>query len=175
MVIVEKEAVVQEVADKIRDSKSVFLTDFTGLNVKEISNLRRSFREASVEYKVVKNTLTRLSAKAAGFEELSSFLEGPTALAFGLDDPTAPAKVIREFTKKADKVKVKACLFEGTLIGSADQLNRLADLPSRPEIIGTLAGVLNAPISNLACALNGVLTQVLYALNAVKDKKEKNS
>ena len=171
MALVEKETTVKEIAEKIGASKSVFLTDFTGLNVQEISNLRKSFREAAVEYKVVKNTLTRLSVKSAGYEELTEYLEGPTALAFGLDDPAAPAKVIKEFTKKSDKLKVKACLFEGTLLGE-DQLTDLASLPSREEMLGKLAGVLNAPISNLAFVLNGILSQVVYVLNAVKDKKE---
>ena len=171
MALVEKETAVKEIAEKIRESKSVFLTDYKGLNVQEISNLRRSFREASVEYKVVKNTLTKLSAKEAGFEELNDYLEGPTAMAFGLDDPAAPAKVIKEFTKKNDKLTVKACLFEGTLLGE-DQLSNLASLPSRDEVVGQLAGVLNAPISNLAFALNGILSQVVYALNAVKNQKE---
>ena len=171
MATVEKEAAVREVADKMRDAKSIFLTDFTGLNVQEISTLRKSFREASVEYKVVKNTLARLSAKSAGFEEINAYLDGPTAMAFGLQDPAAPAKVLKEFQKKSDKVRVKACLFEGTLIGE-DQLSEIANLPSRDEMIAKLAGVLNAPIANLAFALNGVLAKVVYALNAVKEKKE---
>jgi large subunit ribosomal protein L10 len=126
-----------------------------------------------VEYKVVKNTLTRLSAKSAGFEELNEYLEGPTALAFGLDDPAAPAKVIKEFIKDSDKLKVKACLFEGSLLGE-EMLSDLASLPSRDEVIGKLAGVLNAPIANLAGALNGVLAQVVNVLNAVKSQKEEN-
>ena len=144
----QKEEIVKEVAESLNKAKSVFLTDFKGLNVAEANSLRRAFSEQSVEFRVVKNTLARLSVKEAGCHELLEFLEGPTALAFGMDDPVAPAKVIKEFSKSSDKLELKACLFEGVLIG-ADQIGRLANLPSREGLLGQLVGVLNAPISKL--------------------------
>lgn len=125
---------------------------------------------ASVQYRVVKNTLARLSAKSAGFEELLEYLEGPTAMAFGMNDPVAPAKVIDEFSKKTDKLKVKACLFEGVLFGAED-VSKIAALPSKQELLTKLAGVLNAPLSNLVFSLNGILSKLVFALNAIKDQK----
>lgn len=170
----EKERIVAEVSDKMSQAKSVFLADFTGLNVQEASDLRRAFREAAVEYRVVKNTLARLSVKAVGHDGLLEYFQGPTAIAFGMGDPAAPAKVLKKFEKQTDKVKVKACLFEGTMIGS-DKLSDLASLPSRDEVLGQLVSVLNAPISNLAFALNGVTSKLAYALDAVRKQKEENS
>ncbi|MFQ5705809.1 MAG: 50S ribosomal protein L10 [bacterium] len=167
----EKVAVVEEVASKIKDAKSVFLTDFTGLNVEEINKLRRSFRAASVEYRVVKNTLARLSCKAAGHEELVEYLEGPTALAFGESDPVTPAKVITEFARKTDKPKIKACLFEGVLVGT-DRMGEIASLPSKNELIAKLLGTMNAPLTGLAVSLSGILRNLAYALQAVKKQKE---
>jgi len=170
----EKEAVVAEVAEKMKNANSIFLTDFIGLNVQEITDLRRAFSGVQVEYRVVKNTLTRLSAKEAGCEDLLEYLEGPTAMAFGMDDPTAPAKVIKEFSKKHDKLRARACLFEGVLFGE-DKLDRIANLPSRHQILCTLTGVLQAPMSNLAFALNGVISNLVYSLDAVRKQKENNS
>jgi large subunit ribosomal protein L10 len=174
MSTVEKQTVVKEVAETIGEAKSVFLTDFTGLNVQEVSELRRAFKQQSVKYRVVKNTLARLSAKEAGYEELLTFLEGPTGMAFGMEDPGAPAKVIKQFTKNKDKLKVKACLFEGVLVG-AEQLGNLATLPSRDELLAQLLGTLNAPLSNLVFSLNGIICKLVYTLNAVKAQKEENN
>ncbi|MFQ5823454.1 MAG: 50S ribosomal protein L10 [bacterium] len=169
----EKVAIVEEVTEQLKQAKSVFLTEFSGLNVEEINNLRKSFRGASVQYRVVKNTLARLSAKAAGCDELLEYLEGPTALAFGMEDPTAPAKVITEFAKETEKLKIKACLFEGVFVGT-DQISEIANLPSREELLARLMRSLNAPISNLVLSLNGILRNFVYALEAVKKQKEES-
>ncbi|RMF62558.1 MAG: 50S ribosomal protein L10 [Calditrichaeota bacterium] len=170
----QKVAVVEQVAEQLNQAKSVFLTDFSGLNVEEMNELRRAFGGANVQYRVVKNTLARLSVKSAGCEELLDFLEGPTGIAFGMDDPAAPAKVIHAFSRKSDKLNVKACLFEGVLMDS-ERLQDLATLPSRPEMLGRLSGVLNAPLSNLVYSLNGLLSKLVYALDAVKRQKEDGS
>lgn len=168
----EKVARVEEIAESITRAKSVYLTDFTGLNVEQFNELRRAFRSQSVQYRVVKNTLARLSVKSAGCEELLEYLEGPTGLAYGVDDPAAPARVMKEFTKNYDKLKIKACLFEGTLVG-ADGVRRLADLPSRDQLLAQVLGGFKAPISNLAYSLNGLLSKLVFALDAVKQQKEK--
>lgn len=167
----QKEEAVKEVAQSLTDAKSVFLADFTGLNVEEVNALRRSFKKSAVEYRVVKNTLARRSVKSAGCEELLEYLEGPTAMAFGMEDPVAPAKVIKEFSRTSDKVKIKACLFEGVLIGR-DRVSSIADLPTKEELLGQLVGVLNAPIANLASSLNGVMSKLVFALDAVRQNKE---
>lgn len=170
----QKEEAVKEVAQSLSDAKSVFLADFTGLNVEEANELRRSFKRSAVEYRVVKNTLARRSVESAGCEELLEYLEGPTAMAFGMEDPVAPAKVIKEFSKTSDKIKVKACLFEGVLIGT-DQVSSIADLPTKEELVGQLVGMLNAPIANLASSLNSVLSKLVFAVDAVKKNKEEQS
>lgn len=170
----EKVAAVEALAEKLKNAKSVFLTDFTGLNVEEMNRLRKSCRGAMVEYKVVKNTLARLSAKSAGYEDLLPYLEGPTAFAFGLEDPSAPAKVITDFAKTLDKPKIKACIFEGVLIGT-DRIEEIINLPTRDELLAKLLGNLNAPLFGLASVLSGLLRNFVYALQAVKDKKEQSS
>ncbi len=170
----EKEARVAEVAEQLTQAKSVFLTDFQGLNVQEINELRRAFAGVNVEYRVVKNTLARLSAKSADCEEILQYLDGPTAMAFGMDDPVAPAKVITDYAKKNDKLKVRACLFEGVLFGE-DRVKEIAALPSREAVLAQLLGVLKAPVSNLAFSLNAVLSKLAYALEAVREQKEKES
>ena len=167
----EKIATVEEITKKINDAKSVFLTDFTGLNVEEMSELRRCFSKADVQYQVVKNTLARLSVKSAGFEELLEFLEGPTALAFGIEDPAAPARVINEFTKNKDFPKIKACIFDGVLVGK-ERAVEIANIPTREVLLASLMGGVNSPISRLALSLNGIINKLVYVLDAVKKQKE---
>ncbi len=169
----QKEAIVAEIAKKLNEAKSVFLTDFKGLSVDEINDLRRAFTGASVQYRVVKNTLARLSVKEAGCDELLEYLEGPTAIAFGMDDPAAPARVIKKFLKDSDKLSVKVGLVDGVLIDST-RVNEIANLPSKDQLLGQLAGVLNAPLSNLVLSLNAILSKLVFALNAVKENKDES-
>lgn len=169
----QKEAIVAEVTEKLNEAKSIFLTDFKGLNVDEINDLRRAFTGASVHYRVVKNTLARLSVKEAGCDELLDYLEGPTAFAFGMDDPAAPARVIKKFTKESDKISVKVGLVDGVLIDST-RVNEIASLPSKDQLLGQLSGVLNAPLSNLVLSLNAILSKLVFALNAVKENKDES-
>ncbi|MFQ5602839.1 MAG: 50S ribosomal protein L10 [bacterium] len=170
---VEKIAIVEEIAKKIDESKSVYLTDFTGLNVEEISELRRAFRGASVQYQVVKNTLARLSVKSLGRDDLLEYLDGPTAMAFSQDDPAAPARVLRDFAKGKDKPKIKAFIFDGELLG-AERLNEIANLPSREALLSQVVGGLKAPLSNLVYSLNGLLNKLVNVLDAVKKQKEES-
>ena len=167
----QKVEIVEELSKKISEAKSVFLTDFTGLNVQEISELRRSLKGASVEYQVVKNTLARLSVKSAGYDDLLEFLDGPTALAFGTDDPAAPARIMKEFRKSNEKLKFKACLFDGVLLG-VDRIDEIANLPTKEVLLARLLGSLNSPLTNLVCSLNGILTQLVTVIDAVKKQTE---
>ncbi len=169
----QKEAIVAEITQKLNEAKSIFLTDFKGLNVDQINDLRRAFTDASVQYRVVKNTLARLSLKEAGRDELLEYLDGPTAIAFGMDDPAAPARVIKKFSKDSDKISVKVGLFEGVLIDST-RFNEIASLPSKVQLLGQLSGVLNAPLSNLVLSLNAILSKFVFALNAVKGNKNES-
>ncbi|HEX9654145.1 MAG TPA: 50S ribosomal protein L10 [bacterium] len=171
MATADKAGVVDEITKRFKDSKSVFLTDFTGLNVQQMTELRRAFRRASVHYEVVKNTLARRSAQFAEYDSVIKYLEGPTALAFGISDPSAPARVIKEFKKSTDKLQIKACLFEGVLIGP-DRIEEVANLPSREILLGRVLGVLNAPVTKLAFSLNAVLSKLAFAVDAVRKQKE---
>lgn len=162
---------VEEITNNINAAKSVFLTDFIGLNVAEISELRRSFRAQEVKYQVVKNTLARLSVKSAGYDQILDCLEGPTAFAYGTVDPAAPARVIKEFTKKIDKLKIKGCIFEGVLI-DVNRANELANLPTQQVLLAQIMGALKSPISNLVYSLGGMLSKLVYALDSLKKQKE---
>ncbi|NIR51065.1 50S ribosomal protein L10 [candidate division KSB1 bacterium] len=170
----EKIARVEELSKKLDEASSVFLTDFTGLNVQDIDELRRTFSAASVRYEVVKNTLARLSVQEAGCDGLLEFLEGPTAMAFGTEDPAAPARVIKEYSKKNENLKFKAGLFDGVLIG-ADQIDEIANLPTKEVLLSRLAGALGAPLSNLAGSLNGILSGLATVIDAVRQQKEESN
>jgi len=166
----EKVQFVSELADKINEAKSILLTDFTGLNVEEISELRTQLRQSSVEYKVVKNTLAKLSVEQVGLTQLLEYLQSPTAMAFGMDDPLAPAKVISEYMKKKDKPTIKAFVFNGDVYKS-DQVKELAKLPSQDILVAQLLGVISAPLTNFVSLLQNILQNLVIALNEIKKKK----
>jgi large subunit ribosomal protein L10 len=168
----EKADSVETITKKFSAAKSIFLTDYSGLTVEAITELRRNMRKSKVEYLVVKNTLARISARNAGYEAMVPHLDGPTAVALGMDDPVAPAKIIADFVKgDREKPKIKACLLEGRLYEGA-QAVELAKLPSRGELIAKLLGSMNAPLSGMAQVLGGILRNFAYVLNAVADKKK---
>lgn len=166
----EKEAKVSEVQQKFTMAKSVILADYRGLNVMEVTELRKKLREAGVEYRVVKNTLTSRAAKAANIDGLDQFLSGPTALAFGIEDVVVPAKILAEFAKDHKKLELKGGVLEGKVIDLA-AVNELANLPSREALLGQLAGMLQAPIRGLVTVLSGPLRNLTYAVEAVRKQK----
>lgn len=169
--IKEKEPVVQQIKEKLEASKGVVLTDYRGLNVGEITELRRQLRNAGVDYKVVKNTLTSLAAKQIGIENLDTFLAGPTAIAFGLEDAVAPAKVIAEFAKTHKDLEIKAGLLEGKVI-DINEVKALANLPSREVLLSKLLGAMQSPMYGMANVLQGNLRNLVYVLDAVREKQE---
>ena len=172
MVRPEKEAVVVEVGKILQEARGVFITNFQGLNVEMMIDLRRKCRQASVEYRVVKNTLARLAAKNAGWDEMVEYFEGPSALAYSYADPSSPARVISEFAKKAEKPTIKVSLFEGVFYGP-DDAAMIATLPPKDVLLAKLMGGLNAPVQGLVGGLNGLLQKLVMTLDAVKDVKEK--
>ncbi|MDK2821751.1 MAG: large subunit ribosomal protein [Clostridia bacterium] len=166
-----KAQIVAELKNKLDKSIVSILTDYRGLDVAEMTKLRRKLREAGVEFKVVKNTLTKRAAHELGFEELDSYLEGPTAIAFSETDPVAPAKILNEVTRDNKTFKIKAGILEGNFIDT-DKIKALADLPSREELLAKLAGGFQAPISGLVNVLAGNLRNLVYVLEAIRKKKE---
>lgn len=166
----EKVAVVDEVYEKLTKAQSVVLVDFRGLTVQEATELRKKLRAAGVELRVAKNTLTRLAAEKANLKELHVYLEGPTALAFGYEDPVSPAKILSEFAKDHKKLELKGGVLEGKVIDQA-MVKALAELPSKEVLLGQLAGLLQAPIRNLAYVLSAPIRNMVYVLDAVRQKK----
>jgi len=166
----EKEAAVAEIQKKLSSSQSVILTDYRGLNVQEVTELRKKLREVGVEFKVVKNTLTKLAAKNAAIEGLDDLMEGPIALAFGYDDPVAPAKVLAEFAKDHQSLELKGGLLEGKVI-DLNMVNSLAKLPSKEALLAQIVGLLQAPIRNLVNVLSAPLRNTVYVLEAVRKKQ----
>ncbi|MTI70854.1 MAG: 50S ribosomal protein L10 [Firmicutes bacterium] len=169
--IEQKKQVVEEIKNKIDDAQSVILVDYRGLNVEEVTELRKKYSEAGVDYKVYKNTMMRFAFKDAGLEDFGEYLKGPNAVAFGYEDPVAPAKVSNEFAKDHEKLEIKAGIVDGNII-SLDRIKALADLPSKEVLIGQVLGGLNGPISGFANVLQGTMRNLVYALNAVKEKQE---
>jgi large subunit ribosomal protein L10 len=169
----EKIAVVSELKEKLSSTKGAVLTNYRGLNVAMDTKLRRKLREAGVEYRVIKNTMTRIAAKDAGIEGLEPYLEGPTAIAMSAVDPVAPAKILADFIKenKLQALEIKAGLVEGKVI-DANGVKALANLPAREVLIAQLLGTLQAPITGFVRVLNGIPSNLVYALEAIRQQKE---
>ncbi len=150
-----KEQHVAEVTSKLTESACAVVADYRGLNVAQVTQLRKTLREAGVEFQVIKNTMARLATANAQLTELDAHLTGPTAIAFSKEDVVAPAKILSDFAKKNDKLKLKAGVVEGKVV-DAIQLKALADLPSREGLLSMLLSVLQAPMRNIALAVKAV-------------------
>ncbi|RMI20788.1 MAG: 50S ribosomal protein L10 [Calditrichaeota bacterium] len=168
----QKEAIVKEMTEKFSRANSVFLADFTGIDVNTINQLRRQFREARVEYRVLKNTLAKLSLHNAGITQLDEYLTGVNGYVISYDDPTLPVKVVEKLKKDLnDKFKLKAAYFEGQLVGT-DQVASLAKLPSKQELLGQLCSMLQSPMTKLAGTLNAAMQNLVGALKALEEAKK---
>jgi large subunit ribosomal protein L10 len=170
----EKAKVVGALKDKLSQVKSLFLTDFTGLNVEEMNELRRNFKGKKAEYKVAKNSLIRLAVQQTDLEGICDHLEGSTGLVFGYDDPIISAKVLYDFQKKTEKPKVKVFWMEGKLFGE-EELGKLARLPSREILLGQVLTSLNSPMANLVGTLQGMLRDFVGLIEALQKAKSQAS
>ena len=165
----EKEQLVSELKDKLQGATALYYTDFTGLNVKRMTDLRRRLRKANVEYVVIKNTLALRAVNESGL--VGERLKGPTGLVVA-KDPVAAAKVITDFAKENDKrPAVKGGLFEGKAIDTA-QVTKLASMPSREQMLAELGAGLQSPMAAFVGALNGLLYMFAGALDALRTQKE---
>ncbi|TMB79503.1 MAG: 50S ribosomal protein L10 [Chloroflexi bacterium] len=168
----QKAEQVELLSEKLKKAKVAVLTDYRGLTVSQIQELRGKLRSGDVEYRVVKNTLARRAAEAAGVPALQSELEGPVAIAFGYDDLSLPSKLINEFVRSTRlKLDVKGGLVEGRVF-SPEQVKQLADLPSRETLIAQLLGTLQSPVGQLVAIMQTPHQQLLGVLNAYKNKLE---
>lgn len=154
-IIEQKSQQVNEVADKLKESTCTIVADYRGLNVAQVTELRKQLREAGVEFQVIKNTLIRRATANVELSGLNEYLSGPTAIAFSKDDVVTPAKILTDFAKKNDKLEVKGGVVEGQVVGY-DQIKALADLPSREGLLSMLLSVLQAPMRNFALAVKAV-------------------
>src|SRR5690625_1889950 len=159
-VIEAKKQVVTEIAEKLRESQTTILVDYRGLTVSEVTELRSQLREAGVEFKVYKNSMTRRAVEEVELTGLNDILTGPTAVAFSKDDIIAPAKILSNFAKDHEALEIKGGVVEGS-VASLEQIKELADLPSYEGMVSMLLSVLQAPIRNFA-----------YATKAVADQQE---
>lgn len=151
-----KKAAVAEVAKKFQEASAAVVVDYRGLTVQESTELRRNLREAGVEFKVLKNSVTRLAAEEAGYAELSEFLTGPNAVAFSNEDVVAPAKILADFAKEHKALELKAGVVEGQFAG-LELINELAALPNREGMLTMLAGSMLAPLKDITIGLNMIV------------------
>jgi large subunit ribosomal protein L10 len=159
----DKEQAINELSAQMKHVKALYFTDFTGLNVKRMTDLRRRFRKAGVQYVVIKNTLALRAVSASGLTGVSERLRGPTGVVLARD-PVAAAKVLADFAKENDKrPAVKGGMLDGVAL-SEDQIKRLASMPSREQMLAQLAGAMQAPLAVFVGGLSALLSTFVGAL-----------
>jgi large subunit ribosomal protein L10 len=166
----QKQETVTALAARLKRSTTLYVTDFTGLNVAKMTQLRRRLRQAGTDFLVVKNTLARRALGDAQVPGLEQHLAGPTGLVLAGADPVAAAKVLADFAREFEKPAIKVGLVDGKAVTAA-QVKRLASLPSRLELLGQLGGALQAPMAGFVGALNGLLMNIVGALEALRAKR----
>lgn len=170
----EKEKIINQLAESLAKSTIVIATDYRGMNAKDMLQLRRQLREAGVEYKVTKNTLTRFAADKTGHNEIDKILEGPLAIAIGYDDVVRPAKIINDFIKTSGaNLQIKGGLL-GTKFIDKEAIISLANLPPREVLLAKLLSQLSSPIQMLHSVLSAPLRNLAYALNARIEQLQKS-
>jgi large subunit ribosomal protein L10 len=158
---------------KFADAKAAVLSDYSGLNVQEMSELRGMLRRADVELHVVKNTLARRAVESTHLKPLAEYVTGPIAVALTLDDAVGMAKVLNDYRKKEPKLDIRVGVVEGRVL-TAEQLAQVANLPPREVLLALMLGAMQNPLSGLVGVLSGMLRQLLYAFVAIKEAKEQS-
>jgi len=166
----QKGEIVAQLTERLQRSPNLYLTDFTGIGVKPMTELRRKLRDAGVEYVVVKNTLALRALDTVEVRDLTQGLKGPTAFVFAGPDPVSAAKVLTEFQKEHEVLTVKSGLLEGRAV-TAEEVARLATLPSREQLLAQLGGALQAPMQGFVGALTGLLYQFVGAVEALRAER----
>lgn len=167
----EKEAIVAEVAERATRASAMYFADFTGLTVEQATELRREFRKAGVEYRVVKNTLAKKALeRVTGYDAVYDKLIGPTGIAFSYDDVVAPAKIIKKFSEKSGKLKLKVAVLEKQVFDGS-RLDELSRLPTRAELMAGVLGSIQAPISGIVGAIGAVMRDLVNVIDAIEKKK----
>lgn len=165
----KKEAAVEELQELLERSSAVIVTDYRGLSVSAVNDLRNRLRDTDTQFKVAKNTLTYRAAEQAGLADMTQVLEGPTALAFSFGDPAATARVLSEFARTSRILSIKAGVLNRRFI-SADEVNDLANVEPREVLLAKLLGGFNSPIASFVGVLNASISQIAYVLQARIDQ-----
>jgi large subunit ribosomal protein L10 len=166
----EKKAVVSEVSERLARASAVILTNFSGLKVEQMTELRQKLRDSGLEYLVVKNTLLKLASQGTESESLAQNLSGPNGLGFSYDDPVALAKVLVDFAKDNPKLEIKEGVLDGKIISNAE-VTALAKLPSREVLLAQLLGVMNGVARNFVSVLAAVPRGLVTALKQIEEQK----
>ena len=161
---------IKNLSESFSKAKAIYFTKYHGLNVSDITKLRSEFFKVEVEYKVAKNTLIKLAAQENEIEIDSELLKGATAIAISYSEPVSPAKVIKEFKRDGDLPEVKGILFDGQFL-PGDDYNRLANLPSKDELLAKLIAMLNSPMQKLVSTISAPMQNTLGVLNNLKENK----
>lgn len=165
----EKEASVEEMKERLKECSIAIASQYQGITVEEVTQLRSKMRAENVKFKVYKNTLAARALRELKLEAAEKFMDGPTIWAFS-KDPVAPARILKEFGKTVEKVKVQGGILDGKPV-DAKMLDALADLPSRHQLLGQLVGVLAAPLQNFVGVMSAVPRNLLGVFEAIKAKK----
>jgi large subunit ribosomal protein L10 len=169
-ILAKKKNIVSELSEKIKNAKTIVFADYRGLTVEQDTELRNALRKAGVDYGVVKNTLTKLAADENGLSELAPHFNGPTSMAISNDDVVAPAKILAEYSKKYEKLQIKAGVVEGKIFDESS-IKALAALPPKEEMLAKALGSMKAPITGFVNVLNGNIRGLVVALNAIAEKQ----
>jgi len=161
---------VVELTKKLEKAKAIYFTDYLGLDVSSITELRKEFFDSEVEFRVAKNTLIKLAAEENKINGLDIFLSGPTALAISYDEPTKPAGILKKFNKSYDKPEVKGILFEGKVL-DGEQFDKIASLPTREELLSSFVGTVQSPMTGVVRILNASMANFVGVLTGLKDSK----
>jgi len=167
----EKEKQIALLKEKLAQANSVIVTDHTGINVADLTVLRRDLRKSRAEFKVAKNTLLRIAAKESNMEAVNEHFIGPTSMIFGFGDPSVPAKIVYEFSKKTDIPKVKAFILDKRLLTAGDY-KKIAQLPAKEVVLAMVVGAVSGPIVGFVMTLDGVTRKFIGLLDALAEKRK---
>lgn len=174
MKIENKKQFVAGLKERFKKSKVVILTDYKGLNVEAMTELRAKLREAEIEYQVIKNTMLRLASEGTDVEAIKDNFKGPSAVALSFEDPVAPAKILTNFAKDHDKLEIKIGVMGGRVL-QLDGIKALSCLPSREELLAIVLSAMNAVPTSLVTALSDVTRRMVNVLCAIKDQKQEEA
>ena len=170
----DKTAAIEQLQETMDQAAAIFLADFTGLNVEQMTDLRRKFRAEGVRFEVIKNTLAIKACKALEITELEEHLKGPTAMATSLEDPASPARILVDFHKEHEKPEVKLGFIDGKVL-TADEVKALSKLPTRDQLISQVMQLAQAPAQGFVGTLNAVLSELVRTVDAVRDGMEQGT